>query len=61
MARKKDGTKSRDKRMLILRNGRQYEILSEDARFYYCEGTQFRKGNPSIVHVDEEVKRDAEC
>ena len=47
------------KRMLLLKSGERYQIVAEDARYYRCEGTQFRKSNPSIERV-EEVKENAD-
>lgn len=61
MAKKKEKTESAGRRTLTLKNGRQYEILFEDTKYYRCEGAQFRKNNPNIEHVDKEVKNDAEC
>lgn len=59
MAKKKaEGAR---RRMLTLKSGRQYEIMSEDAKYYRCEGTQFRKSNLNIERVDEEVIRNADC
>lgn len=61
MAKKKEKPESSGRRVLALKDGRKYEILSEDAKYYRCEGTQFRKNNPNIERVDGEVKRNADC
>lgn len=61
MARKKERPGGTGRRTLVLKSGKRYEILSEDAKYYRCEGTQFRKNNPNIGRVEEEVKDDAEC
>lgn len=43
------------KRVLILRNGKTFEVVSENNRFWVCKGTQFRKGNPDVLRVAEKV------
>jgi len=46
--------------LAIKYNGREYRVISEDSRFYYCPNTQFKKSNPGIeVIVKEEKKKTA--
>lgn len=40
-------------KILTLRTGETYPVLSEDGRYYYCGMTQFRKENPMIVDVSK--------
>ena len=39
------------KRYLTMENGDKYEIVGESGKYYFCKGTQFRKGNPHIKEV----------
>ncbi len=40
-------------KILTLRTGETYPVLSEDGCYYYCGMTQFRKENPMIVDVSK--------
>lgn len=44
-----ESTKTR--RILKLDSGAEYNIVSEDGRYFYCGETQFRKSNPHIVEI----------
>lgn len=61
MAKRSEKRNSTNRRILVLKNGERHEILTEDAKYYRCEGTQFRKNNPNIECVEREVKNDAQC
>lgn len=37
--------------ILTMRNGRRYEIISQDGKYYYVKNGQFRKSNPMILSV----------
>ena len=39
------------RQILLMRGGAEYEIVSEDGRYYYCGMTQFRKSNPNIAGI----------
>ena len=38
--------------VLVMKDGTRYAILSEQGKYFVCEGTQFRKGNPRILTVE---------
>lgn len=47
-------------KMLKMQDGRKYEVVSENGKYYFCKDTQFRKLNPNIVEiieVEEETKK----
>lgn len=50
MATKKKTQKA--KRLLVLKSGATFEILSDSGKYFKCEGTQFRKGNPEILKIE---------
>ena len=41
------------RKMIRLDNGSLYEVLSENGKYYVCDGGTFRKGNPHIRSVEE--------
>lgn len=41
------------KQTLVMKSGATYPITGETNRHYFCEGTQFRKGNPNIIEVQQ--------
>lgn len=47
MAKKKKG----GGRILRLNTGQEFEIVSENGRYYFCRGTQFRKANTAIEKI----------
>lgn len=53
MAKKKEKVKDSvsEKRYLVFLDGSKYEIIAERGKYYICDGTQFRKGNPRIKEV----------
>lgn len=51
MAKKKQ-TAWKTKTILALRDGSEHEVVSESGKYYFCEGTQFRKMNPNIAAVE---------
>lgn len=51
MAKKKQ-TAGKTKTILVLRDGSEHEVVSESGKYYFCEGTQFRKMNPTIAAVE---------
>lgn len=59
------GAKSDDRqaKTLILKNGSKHKIKGSNGRFWFCEGTQFRKSNPDIkeiIYAEAEATDDAE-
>lgn len=44
--------KKKIRKVLVLKNGETFEILSEQGRYYKCKCTQFRKNNPEILRVE---------
>lgn len=42
-------------KVLLLSTGAEFPVTSEDGKYYYCGATQFRKANPLIVEVKEEI------
>lgn len=56
MAKKKaTSKKTQTKIMYVLDNGAEYEVLSENGKYYICEGTQFRKASAQGKLVKVEV------
>lgn len=55
MARKKE---RKTGKFLLFRNGREYKVLSENGKYYFCNGTQFRKMNPAIAQVLERAAQE---
>ena len=52
-------------KVLVFTSGEKIPVLSEDGKFFYCEGRQFRKGNPEITEVrkipaDRKEKKNAQ-
>lgn len=52
-------------KVLVFASGEKIPVLSEDGKFFYFEGRQFRKGNPEITEVrkipaDRKEKKDAQ-
>ena len=43
------------KKFLILPSGARYEVTDENGKYYVCGDIRFRKMNPMIVDVVEEV------
>ena len=39
------------RQVLKLDSGAEYEIVSQDGKYFYCGMTQFRKSNPHIISV----------
>ena len=40
-------------KILIMKNGSKHKVKGSTAKFWLCEGTQFRKSNPDIVEIVE--------
>lgn len=40
------------KKQVVLHSGETFAVLSEDGRYFYCEGTRFRKTNADIMRVE---------
>ena len=40
------------RRFLTMDNGKRYEVVSEDGKYFRCGATQFRKSNPHILKVE---------
>lgn len=39
---------------LVMDNGKTYEVIGENGKYYLCKGTQFRKNNSCIKEVRED-------
>lgn len=37
--------------ILTMRDGKRYEIIAQDGKYYYVKNGQFRKSNPMILSV----------
>lgn len=52
MAKKK--TSAKTKRVFALKNGDEYDVISETGKYYICNGTQFRKSaNRGVIWLKE--------
>lgn len=49
----KKKSKVKTKKMLVLRDGREFAFVGKKGRFYVCEGTSFLKSNPEIAEIRE--------
>ena len=54
------GAKSADRRekTIILIDGSKHKIIGSNAKYWLCEGTQFRKNNPDIKEVVEDKPKE---
>lgn len=43
--------KAKAKKVLLMNDGKEYEITGEAGRFWICGDTQFRKGNGEVVEA----------
>lgn len=41
------------KKRVVLHSGESFAVLSEDGRYFYCEGTRFRRENADILRVED--------
>ena len=46
-------------KILILKDGSSYKIIKEDKKYYWCDGTQFRKNNKEIKEVVKKKEEEA--
>lgn len=37
---------------LVFSTGERFPIIGENGKYWFCEGTQFRKSNPAIERVE---------
>ena len=42
-------------KILVLKNGCAFLISGENSKYYFCGNTQFRKSNPMIAEIKEEI------
>lgn len=47
----------RTRQYLRMKDGAEYEIVSEDTKYFYCGFTQFRKSNPNIETIGTGKKK----
>lgn len=51
-AKKKDKSAALE-RVVVLKSGRRLPLVGESAKYWLCEGTQFRKGGDQVERVEK--------
>ena len=45
---------------IVMKSGKELEVISENNRYWICGETQFSKSNPNIVNVRKETVKESE-